>query len=62
MIDIAHETGTHAVIRSPHFERLTPRVSRRGLTRVEHQRTADKKLTKKKQIKKININQSQYQY
>ena len=62
MIETAHETGTHAVIRSPHFERLTPRVSLRGLTLVAHQRTADKKLTKKKQIKKINMNHSQYQY
>ena len=62
MMEIAHETGTHAVIRSPHFERLTPLVSRRGFTRVEHQRTADKKLIKKKQIRNMNINQSQYQY
>ena len=62
IIETAQETGTQAVIKSPHLERLTPRVSRRGLTRVEHQRTADKKLIKKKQIKKININQSQYQY
>ena len=62
IIDTAHETGTQAVIKSPHLERLTPLVSRRGLTRVAHQRTAAKKLIKKKQIRKININQSQYQY
>ena len=59
---MAHDTGTHAVIRSPHLDRLTPRVSRRGRTRLVHQRTVDKKLIKKKQIKNININQSQYQY
>ena len=62
IIDIAHETGTQAVIKSPHFDRLTPRVSRRGRVRIEHHRTADIKLIKKKQIKKININHSQYQY
>jgi len=27
---MAHVTGTVAVIKSPHFDRLTPRVSRRG--------------------------------
>jgi len=27
---IAHVTGTVAVIKSPHLDRLTPRVSRRG--------------------------------
>lgn len=61
-MEIAHETGTHAVIRSPHLDRLTPLVSRRGRTRLLHQRTVQTKLIKKKQIKKMNINQSQYQY
>ena len=62
IIEIAQETGTHAVIKSPHLERLTPLVSRRGLTRVTHHRRVLKKLKKKKQIRKINMNQSQYQY
>ena len=61
-MDIAHVTGTQAVIKSPHLERLTPLVSRRGLTRLVHQRTVETKLIKKKQIKKIKRNQSQYQY
>ena len=62
IIDIAHETGTQAVIKSPHFERLTPLVSRRGRTRTVHQRNVETKLIKKKQIKKINKNHNQYQY
>ena len=37
MMDIAQETGTQAVIRSAHFERLTPRVSRLGFVlRLHH--------------------------
>lgn len=59
-MEIAHETGTHAVIRSPHFERLTPRVSRRGLTRILHHRTVHKKTIKKKTIKNIKKNHNQY--
>lgn len=62
IIEAAQETGTHAVIKSPHFDRLTPRVSRRGRTRLVHHRIVHRKLMKKKQIKNININQSQYQY
>jgi hypothetical protein len=62
IIEIAHETGTHAVIRSPHLDRLTPRVSRRGRTRVEHHLTVQIKLIKKKQIRNINKNHNQYQY
>ena len=61
-MDIAQETGTQAVIRSPHLDRLTPRVSRLGRIRFVHQRTVDRKLIKKKQIKNININHNQYQY
>jgi hypothetical protein len=41
-METAHVTGTVAVIKSPHLERLTPRVSRRGCVRLEHQRTMDK--------------------
>lgn len=62
MMDIAQVTGTQAVIKSPHLERLTPLVSRRGRVRMLHQRTVLKKVKKKKQIKKMNKNQSQYQY
>jgi hypothetical protein len=39
MIDAAHVTGTVAVIRSAHFDRLTPRVSRLGFVRILHHRT-----------------------
>jgi hypothetical protein len=30
-MDAAQDTGTQAVIKSAHFDRLTPRVSRLGL-------------------------------
>ena len=59
---MAHETGTQAVMRSPHFERLTPRVSRRGLDRLEFHRTTEIKEIRKKQIRKTKTNQTQYQY
>ena len=59
---MAQDTGTHAVIKSPHLDRLTPRVSRLGLTRVEHHRTVHTKEIKKKQMRKMKRNQSQYQY
>ena len=61
-MDIAHETGTQAVIKSPHFDRLTPRVSLRGRTLRLHHRSVEIKLIKKKQIKNINKNHNQYQY
>lgn len=59
---MAQETGTQAVIKSPHLDLLTPRVSRRGRIRVVHQRKVDKKVKKKKTIKKMNKNHNQYQY
>lgn len=62
MIEIAQVTGTVAVIKSPHLDRLTPRVSRRGWFRLEHQRRTHKNEIKKKTIKKINKNQSQNWY
>ena len=51
--------GTQAVIKSPHFDRLTPRVSRRGLTRMLHHRTVHKNVRKKKTIIQIKQNHSQ---
>lgn len=51
IIEAAHETGTHAVIKSPHFDLLTPCVSRTGFLWVEHHRTTTKKLIKKKAIR-----------
>jgi hypothetical protein len=62
MIEIAHAIGTHAVIKSPHLDRLTPRVSRRGRVRMLHHRIVDKNVIKKKQIKNMNKNHNQYQY
>jgi len=59
-MEIAHETGTQAVMRSPHLDRLTPLVSRRGLTRALHQRTVVKKVKKKNTIKKMKKNHNQY--
>jgi hypothetical protein len=60
IIDIAHVTGTVAVIKSPHFDLLTPRVSRRGRIRMLHQRKVHKKVKKKKTIIKIKMNHNQY--
>jgi hypothetical protein len=60
IIEVAQVTGTVAVIKSPHLERLTPRVSRLGLTRILHQRKVHKKVKKKKTIINIKKNQSQY--
>ena len=60
IIEIAHETGTQAVIKSPHFDRLTPLVSLRGFTRMLHHLIVHKNTRKKKTIRKIKKNQSQY--
>lgn len=60
IIDVAHVTGTVAVIRSPHLERLTPLVSLLGLTLMLHQRTVHKKVKKKKTIRNIKKNHNQY--
>jgi len=46
MIDAAQVTGTVAVIRSAHLDRLTPRVSRFGFVRKLHQRTTLTKVMK----------------
>jgi hypothetical protein len=62
MIEIAQVTGTQAVIKSPHFDRLTPRVSRLGRVRRLHHLRVLKKARKKYIIKKMNKNHSQYQY
>lgn len=59
-MEAAHVTGTIAVIRSPHFDRLTPRVSRRGRKRGFAQRIVDKNVNTKNTIKKIKTNHSQY--
>ena len=58
-MDAAQETGTQAVIKSPHLDLLTPRVSRRGLVRILHQRTVHKKVKKKNTIKKMKKNHNQ---
>jgi hypothetical protein len=39
MIEIAHETGTQAVIRSAHLDLLTPRVSLLGFVLKLHHLT-----------------------
>ena len=59
-MDVAQVTGTQAVIRSPHFERLTPLVSLRGRTRILHQRTVLIKVIKKNTIIKTKTNHNQY--
>jgi hypothetical protein len=59
---MAQVTGTQAVTRSPHFERLTPRVSLRGRELFDPHRTTVRKEIKKKAIRNVNMNQSQYQY
>jgi hypothetical protein len=60
IMEAAQDTGTQAVIKSPHFDRLTPRVSRRGLILILHHLTVQIKVRKKKTIIKIKTNQSQY--
>jgi hypothetical protein len=60
IIEVAQVTGTVAVIKSPHFERLTPLVSLLGLTLILHQRNVHKKVIKKKTIIKIKKNHNQY--
>jgi len=60
IIEVAQETGTQAVIKSPHLERETPRVSRRGFERKLHHRTVHRKVMKKKTIIKMKTNHNQY--
>jgi len=59
-MEVAQETGTMAVIKSPHFERLTPRVSLRGRILILHQRIVQTNVIKKKIIKKTKTNHNQY--
>lgn len=59
IIDIAHDTGTQAVIKSAHFDLLTPRVSRFGFVRALHQRTVLIKVIKKNIINDIKKNHNQ---
>jgi len=59
MIAVAQETGTQAVIRSAHFERLTPLVSRLGLLRILHHRTTLTNDMKKNIINDIKKNHNQ---
>jgi len=60
IIEVAQETGTQAVIKSPHFDLLTPRVSLFGRIRMLHHRTVDKKVIKKKIIMNMKTNHNQY--
>jgi len=46
IIEAAHETGTLAVIKSAHFDLLTPRVSLLGLVRKLHHLTTFIKVIK----------------
>jgi hypothetical protein len=46
MIEAAQDTGTQAVIKSAHFDLLTPRFSLFGFTRKLHQRTTVIKVIK----------------
>jgi hypothetical protein len=56
MIAVAQDTGTHAVIKSAHLERLTPRVSRFGLFLMLHHLTTFTKDIKKNIINDIKKN------
>lgn len=56
----AQVKGTVAVIKSPHFDRLTPRVSRLGRVRTLHHLTTHVKVIKKKMMIVIKINHNQY--
>lgn len=52
IIEAAHDNGTSAVIRSPHFDRLTSLVSLRGLIEGWFQRTVTTKDIKKRLLGK----------
>ena len=56
---VAQETGTHAVIKSAHFDRLTPRVSLLGLFLILHHLTTLTKDIKKNIISDIKKNHNQ---
>lgn len=56
---MAHETGTQAVIKSAHLDRLTPRVSRLGFVRALHHRTVFINVIKKNIINDIKKNHNQ---
>jgi hypothetical protein len=60
MIEVAHVTGTVAVIKSPHFDLLTPRVSRFGFNLGLHHLRVHKNIIKKNTTKKVNRNHNQY--
>ena len=59
---MAQDTGTQAVIKSAHFDRLTPRVSRFGLVRALHHRTVLMNVIKKNMIKDMKKNHNQCWY
>lgn len=59
IIDAAQVKGTPAVIKSPHFDRLTPLVSRRGLLEFWFHLIVMMKTRKNKTIKKIKKNHNQ---
>ena len=59
MMVAAHETGTQAVIRSAHLDRLTPLVSLLGLTRGFDHLATFINVIKKSIIKDIKKNHSQ---
>jgi hypothetical protein len=59
IIAVAQDTGTHAVIKSAHFDLLTPRVSLLGLVRKLHHLTTLINVIKKNIIKEIKKNHNQ---
>jgi len=59
MIAAAHETGTHAVIKSAHLDLLTPLVSRLGRVRKLHHLTTLTNVIKKNMISDIKKNHNQ---
>jgi hypothetical protein len=59
IIAVAQDTGTQAVIKSAHLDRLTPRVSRFGLLRILHHLTTFTKDIKKNMISDIKKNHNQ---
>jgi hypothetical protein len=60
IIDAAQDTGTIAVIKSAHFDLLTPLVSRLGRVRGLHHRVTLRKVIKNNIISEIKKNHNQY--
>jgi len=60
IIEAAQDTGTQAVIKSPHLARLTPLVSLLGRTLMLHHLKVMSNKVKKTVIRVVKANHNQY--